>query len=191
MNQPLGQMVGNAVEVQESVEALAGNGPKDLMEIVYGLGSELLLAIGKAATSETAQRMLQEQIDSGQARERFDQMVVAQGGDPTATLDIADESVVEAKRDGYVSTMDTEQIGQAIINLGGGRRRKEDVIDSSVGVKMLVRLCDRVDAGQPLVRVYSRDGRTESAHACLSAAIQIADVSPPAAPLILERIGPH
>jgi pyrimidine-nucleoside phosphorylase len=191
MNQPLGHMAGNAVEVQESVEALAGNGPKDLMEVVYGLGTELLLAIGKAVNSETAQRMLQEQIDSGQARERFDQMIVAQGGDPTATLDIADESVVEAKRDGYVSTMDTEQIGQAIINLGGGRRRKEDVIDSSVGVKMLVRLCDRVDAGQPLVRVYSRDGRTESAHACLSAAIQIADVSPPAAPLILERIGPH
>lgn len=190
MNQPLGWMVGNAVEVQESVEALEGNGPADLMEIVFGLGAELLQVTGKAPDCESVRRMLQQQIDAGHALERFNQMIVAQGGDPKAVLGVAGESVIEAERDGYVSAMDTARIGQAIIELGGGRRRKEDIIDPSVGIKMLVRLGDHVAAGQPLACVYARDGYAELAHSCLSAAIQITDWSPPTAPLILERIGP-
>ena len=191
MNQPLGRAVGNAVEVQEALEALEGNGPADLMEIVFSLGTELLLATRVVADSESARRMLQDRIDSGHARERFDRMVVAQGGDPRATLGIASESVVEADHDGYVSAMETAQIGQVIIELGGGRRRKEDTIDPSVGIRMLVRLGDHVHVGQPLVRVYSRDGSAESARTHLLAAIRITDRSPPATPLILERIGPH
>ena len=191
MNQPLGRAVGNAVEVQEALEALEGNGPADLMEIVFSLGTELLLATHKVSDSESARRMLQDRIDSGHARERFDRMIVAQGGDPRAALDIAGESVVEADHDGYVSAMETAQIGQVIIELGGGRRRKEDTIDPSVGIRMLVRLGDHVHVGQPLVRVYSRDGSAESARTLLLAAIRITDRSPPATPLIPERIGPH
>lgn len=191
MNQPLGRTAGNAVEIQESIEALEGNGPADLMEIVIELGAELLLVTGEAPDSESARRMLQQQIDTGRARQRFDRMIVAQGGDPTAALNVAEESIVESGRGGYVAAMDAAQIGQAIVELGGGRRRKDDVIDPTVGLEMRVRLGDHVEAGQPLAVVYSRDGHAKSAHSCLSAAIQITDRSPPPTPLILERIGPH
>jgi pyrimidine-nucleoside phosphorylase len=190
MNQPLGRMVGNSVEVQESIHALEGEGPADLIETVIELGAELLLLTDQASDRELARGTLRSRIDTGHARERFDRMIVAQGGDPKATLDVADESVVESDRAGYVVTMNTAAIGKAIIELGGGRRKKGDRIDHSVGIEMLVRLGDRVEVGQPLARVFARPECATTARSCLSAAIHIADKSPSPAPLILGRIGP-
>ncbi len=188
MNQPLGRTAGNAVEVRESLETLDGDGPADLVEVILALGAELLQSMGAASDLDAARTVLRGHLDSGRARERFDSMVVAQGGDPAAPLTVAQELVIEAGRPGYIGTIDTEALGHAIVDLGGGRRQRGDVIDHSTGIKMLVRIGDRVDEHQPLVRVYA-DQVAAHVTAAIQAAVVIAGVAPAATPLILERVG--
>lgn len=188
MNQPLGRMAGNAVEVEESLAALRGEGPQDLMEVTLALGCELLLATGKAATNDQARGRLQSELASGRALEKFCEMVAAQGGDLDAPRPIAPASEICADREGYVSSIDAEQLGLAIIELGGGRQIMSDAIDHSVGLEMLVRLGDRAARGMPLVRLFSPAGKRSAASAPIAAAIVIAAEPPPAEPLIVERI---
>ena len=188
MNQPLGRTAGNAVEVNESIEALAGCGPPDLMKLTCSLGAELLVAAGKASTTEAAHTLLESEITSGRALAKFRDMIAAQGGDLDAPRPIASTSEIRAVRDGVLSAIDTEQLGIAIIELGGGRRVMTDSLDHSVGLEMLARLGDRVAAGMPLVRIFSPPDKRSKAAARIAAAIAIgADTYPPP-PLIVERI---
>jgi pyrimidine-nucleoside phosphorylase len=189
MNQPLGRMVGNAVEVDESVAALEGRGPADLMEVTLELGVELLLSTGKATAREAARATLQKTIDSGSAREKFAEMVRAQGGDLAAARPVAPTTEVAAPNAGYVSAIDAEGLGRAIIALRGGRKQLGDRLDHSTGVEMLVRLGDKVAAGQPLVRVFAKPQAAEGVRGMLLEAISLADARPVVGPLILERVG--
>jgi pyrimidine-nucleoside phosphorylase len=188
MNQPHGRMAGNAVEVDESVATLQGKGPADLVELCFALTTELLLSAGVEKTADAAKKRLQSLIDSGAALEKFREMVAAQGGDLDEERHIAPASEVTAAKAGYVASMNVEQLGFAIIELGGGRQKLGDKLDFSTGLEMLVRLGDKVDQGEPLVRVFAHHDKAEVARQMVSAAISLSDapVKPP--PLIVERI---
>jgi thymidine phosphorylase len=188
MNQPLGCMAGNAVEVNESIQALDGRGPPDLTELTYALAAEQLLAAGKASTAQEARARLESEIASGRAVAKFRAMVAAQGGDLDAPRPIAPAWEIGAEQDGFLSAIDTEQLGIAIIELGGGRRVMTDPIDHSVGLEMLARLGDPVTRGMPLVRFFSPPEKRSVAAARIAAAITIGpDRSEPPL-LIVERI---
>jgi pyrimidine-nucleoside phosphorylase len=188
MNQPLGRMAGNAVEVDESVAALKGEWPADLMDVTLELGAELLKLTDPQTTLELGRQRLQSAIDSGAGLEKFREMVAAQGGDLDAPRPVAPANEVAAPRGGYVSAFHTEQVGRVIIELGGGRKKLDDVLDLSTGLEMLARLGDRVEAGQPLARVFAKPEAAEAIREELLAAITIGDNQIEVPPLIVERI---
>jgi pyrimidine-nucleoside phosphorylase len=189
MNQPLGRMAGNANEVNESVDALVGKGPADLMEVTLELGAELLVLAQRESTTAAARKRLAKAISSGAGLEKFREMVAAQGGDLDAPRPVAPAYDVASPWDGYVTAIDTERLGYVVINLGGGRRQLADKLDLSVGFEMLVRLGDKVEAGQPLARLLCKPDAVAHVKRDLLAAITIGDeeVLPPK--LIVEKIG--
>ena len=156
MNQPLGRMCGNAVEVNESVDVLKGGGPEDVRLLTIELSAELLVSTGIDPDLQAARQRCAELLDNGAAYDRWCLMVRAQGGNPDAVLSVAPASDITADRTGVVSAIDTEALGIAIIELGGGRRQMGDAVNHSVGLEMLVRLGDVVRAGMPMVRVFSK-----------------------------------
>lgn len=187
MNQPLGRMCGNAVEIDESIECLRGAGPADLRELVVELGGEALALAGVATEAADGAKRIEASLDDGSAYECFDRMVSAQEGSLDAPLARGAEVVVEATASGRVAAIDTEKLGYAVIELGGGRRQKSDVLDPSVGLEMLVRLGDSVEAGQPLLKLFVGKRPPESARNLAEDAVTIGE-SGPATPLVLERI---
>jgi len=154
MNQPLGRMCGNAVEVLESIDVLKGEGPPDVRQLTIELAAELLLTSQAESTMQAARELATSALDSGAAFEKFEQMVVAQGGQPSAALKVADAAEVSAQQAGFVTAIDTEQLGMAVIAMGGGRQKVSDTIDHAVGLEMLVRIGDEVQPGNPLVRLF-------------------------------------
>ncbi len=185
MNQPLGRMCGNAVEVLESINVLQGGGPDDVRQLTIELCAELLIAAKIDANLPAARERCAALLDNGRALERFHRMVKAQGGDDEATLTVAPGSVLTAHRDGVISAVDTEALGLAIISLGGGRQKMTDSIDHAVGLEMLVRIGDIVDRGTPLVRIFSK--QPESVTQVICNAIAISDQGEPV-PLIVDRL---
>lgn len=189
MNQPLGRMAGNGVEVDESIDVLQGGGPTDLVELTLELGAELLLAAGTFAARDAALAEQRALLADGRALAKFREMVEAQGGDLDAPRARAGEVMVTAARAGYIAAIDTEALGWAVIELGGGRKVLTDRVDPAVGLEMLVRLGQKVDAGRPLVRMFAHTGPAAHASAAVvRKAITISDVPPPEQPLVLERI---
>ena len=188
MNQPLGRMVGNAVEVDESIAALEGRGPADLMEVTLALGAELLVSTNRQDTLEEARAQLQKTIDDGSAREKFAQMISAQGGDLDAPRPVAPASDFSAPRSGYVAAIDAEGLGEAVIAMRGGRQQLGDELDLSTGFDMQVRLGDQVEQGQPLARLFANEKVANAGREKLLGAIQLADEKPTVGPLILDRI---
>ena len=188
MNQPLGRMAGNAVEVDESVAALNGRGPADLMDVTLALGAELLVSTGTSPNHEAGRALLQATIHDGAALAKFAEMVAAQGGDLDVPRPIAPRHEVLSERVGYVHSIDTQALGRAIIELGGGRRQQGDVLDLSVGLEMLVRMGDPVDAGQPLVAVFGSKTKATAARDIVTAAIAITDQPPGTMPLVVDRV---
>ena len=156
MSQPLGRMAGNAVEVDETVAALSGEGPDDLISLTNSLGAELLVATGRASNREQGFRQLQQHIDSGRGLEKLREMVASQGGDLDAVRPIAPETIIEATHSGFVSAIEVEALGHEIIRLGGGRRVLSDSIDHSVGIETLVSIGDQVRRREPLARVFAK-----------------------------------
>jgi pyrimidine-nucleoside phosphorylase len=188
MNQPLGRMAGNAIEVNESVAALKGEGPADLMDVTLELGAELLVLAKRELTTSAGRKRLESIIASGAGLEKFHEMVAAQGGNLDAPRPVAPSQEVASPRSGYITAFNTEALGVVIIELGGGRKKLGDALDLSVGIEMLVRLGDAVEAGQPLVRIFAKPDAAAALKADLLAAIVIGDkpIQPP--PLIAERI---
>lgn len=161
MNQPLGVAVGNTLEVIEAIDTLKGEGPADLMELCLTLGSQMVVLAGKAETIEEARQMLQQNIDNGKALAKFQQFVEAQGGNPEVVNDYnlmpqaSIQQMVNATKSGVVTGFDCENIGIAAMWLGAGRATKDSEIDLGVGLKILKKIGDTVEAGEPLVEVYS------------------------------------
>jgi pyrimidine-nucleoside phosphorylase len=171
MNQPLGRMCGNAVEVQESLATLQGGGPSDVRQLTIELAADLLVSSGIEPTRS--------------AFGKYEQMIVAQGGDPNATLQIAPASSVGAKAPGVVTVVDTNALGLAIIAMGGGRQLMADRVDHSVGLEILVRVGDKIEAGQPLLTLFSQHPERH-ADAVRNAITIGSDAIPP--PLIVHRM---
>ncbi len=188
MNQPLGRLAGNAVEVNESVDTLAGDGPADLLEVTLELGAELLVLTRRASSLAAGRERMERLIDSGAGLEKFREMVAAQGGDLDAPRPVAPASDATSPRAGYVAAIDTEALGRVIIELGGGRKKLGDALDHSTGLEMLIRIGEPVEAGQPLVRVLASPDAAARVRNELVAAITISDdaVEPP--PLLAEHI---
>ncbi|KAF0362749.1 pyrimidine-nucleoside phosphorylase [Pediococcus acidilactici] len=161
MNQPLGNMVGNALEIQESIAILKGEGPEDITELVMTLGSQMVVLAKKAATLAEARAKLEEVVANGSALEVFRQMIVAQGGDPRV---IEDPTLMpqakyhfelSAPQAGYVTKMTADEIGIAAMLLGGGRQAKTDVIDYAVGIELHKKVGDAVAEGESLLTIHS------------------------------------
>lgn len=163
MNQPLGQMVGNGVEVKEAMDVLRGQGPADLKEVTLRLSEDLLCLAGCASDTNTARTQLVHLLESGKAYEKFERMVAAQGGSLDAPRPVAPSTELVAHSAGRIVAVDAEKMGWAVIAMGGGRRTKTDRIDPSVGFEWLVRLGDSVDIGQPLVRLFCHEPQREEA----------------------------
>ncbi len=163
MDRPLGRACGNALEVEESIQGLRGEGPPDLMEVTYALGVEMLLLAGTDKDARAARARLEKSVASGQALGKLSEIVKAQGGDPRAIEDperlpqAREVEVFRAERDGVVSRVEPRRIGRAIVELGGGRRTIEDQIDPSVGFVIPVKPGDTVKAGEPLASIFARD----------------------------------
>jgi pyrimidine-nucleoside phosphorylase len=188
MNQPLGRMVGNTVEVNESDDTLRGEGPADLVELTLALGSELLALAGAATSPAEGRTQLRRALDSGAGYEKFCEMVLAQRGQPEAPRPVAPASEIRSAGRGYVTRMDCEAIGQSIVVMGGGRWQTTDRIDHTLGLEMLVRIGDEVEAGQPLVRVFATPSVTDRVRDSLQEAIIIRPERPAPLPLIVGRI---
>jgi pyrimidine-nucleoside phosphorylase len=188
MNQPLGRMVGNLVEVYEAISALHGVGPADLWEVTRELGAELLVSAGVVTGLEAARSRLAAEIESGRAIRKFSEMVAAQGGDLDKLPAIGKGTNVTAKRSGYVGEIETERLGIAIIEFGGGRKRMGDTIDHAVGLEMLVRVGDPIKRGQRLARLFGPEERVASIKSLILDAIDIQDAPRDELPLIVERI---
>jgi pyrimidine-nucleoside phosphorylase len=195
MDRPLGRACGNALEVEESIMALRGEGPPDLMAVVYALGAEMLLLGGAAPTRDDARRRMEVAISSGQAAAKFQEILEAQGGDPRVVDDPSllpqapELDLFLAPRAGVVSQVEPRAIGRGITLLGGGRTRVEDAIDPAVGFVVTARPGDIVRQGEPLATVYARDrAGLQQGLAVLHEAIHIGDDAERPLPLISHRV---
>jgi len=193
MDRPLGRACGNALEMEEALQGLAGEGPEDLMAVTYALGAEMLLLAGVERDAAAARRCLEEAVRSGRALETFGKIIEAQGGDPAVIEDpgiLPQADAVEVFRaplGGTVGAVDPRIIGRAIIELGGGRQTMADPVDPTVGFVITVKPGDRVKAGQPLASVFARDDSGIAAGLdALRRAIVIGDAHPLA--LVSHRV---
>jgi thymidine phosphorylase len=185
MDTPLGRTAGNALEVAESVEVLSGGGPDDLVEVTLALAREMLSLAGVGDDVDPA-----DALRDGRALAVWNDLIAAQGGDPSAPLPVASQrSSVAAERAGYVQRLDARAVGVAAWRLGAGRARKEDPVSATAGVVCLAKEGEVVEAGQPVLELHADDAsRFGAALDALRGGIVIGDDPPPPRPLILDRI---
>jgi pyrimidine-nucleoside phosphorylase len=163
MDRPLGRACGNALETEEAILALRGEGPEDLMDVTYALGVEMLVAGGIERSRTKARKKLEIALGSGLAAEKFEQIIEAQGGNPRVVDDPAvmpqalAVEVFAARRTGVVVRVEPRTIGQGIVAMGGGRQRVDDTIDPAVGFVITVKPGDKVLEGEPIASVFARD----------------------------------
>ncbi|HBH6098998.1 TPA: pyrimidine-nucleoside phosphorylase, partial [Enterococcus faecium] len=163
MSEPLGEAIGNSLEVVEAIETLQGNGPEDLVEMCYALGSQMVVLAGKAKTTDEARTLLQEALESGKALAKFKEMIQNQGGDPAIVehperiLTARYTMELPAKQSGVVSKIVANELGIAAMMLGAGRKTKEEDIDHAVGLKLHKKIGDTVTKGESLLTIYSND----------------------------------
>ena len=197
MDQPLGNMIGNALEVVECVDILRGAGPADLRALCLDLAGWMLHLGGTAKSVAEGKKQSESLISSGKALERFRQMIELQGGDPRVIDDpkrlpqAQHTTQTVSARAGYVSSMQCEQIGTACVILGGGREKKEDSVDPAVGIVLHKKVGDKVAAGEPLATIYyNAEAKAQHARRLIEQSCEITD-APPAhrRPLVHKVIG--
>ena len=191
MDQPLGNAVGNSLEVKEAILSLNGLGPQDFMEVVYALGTEMVLAAKKAETPKEARKLLEQTIKDKTALDKFAEFVEAQGGDkcfvyqpellPVGGIQLQ----VMNTEEGYVSRILAEDIGLASLVLGGGRLTKESEVDLSVGILIHKKRGDRVRPGDALATIYANDMvKAKEAYARIVRAYEISSGPVGAIPMV-------
>lgn len=196
MNQPLGFAVGNALEMREAIETLHGGGPEDFREHCLVVAAHLLTLGGRAASESEARLMAEAAIADGSAWQRFVVLVKAQGGDvryvenpdlmPAAPL----IESVPAPRSGYLAQINAREVGETAVELGAGRSRKEDQIDHAVGIVILHKVGEWVQAGQPLFTIHANDAqKLAAARERLLAAHQWSDTPVEPLPLFYAVVG--
>ena len=183
MDQPLGRAIGNALEVEEAVAALRGEGPEDFTRLCMTLGTYMLIAGGAASDEQDAGEKLKRVIEDGSALKKLAEFVKAQGGDPDMVYNTAllpKAAIIEeiiSVHDGYVSRIDCEEIGICSLILGGGRETKNSEIDLSVGLVLHKKVGDPVSSGESLATIYANDrDRLEAARVRFLGAYHFSDV---------------
>ena len=184
MNQPLGNKIGNSLEIEESIDVLKGKGPADLVDLVLTLGSQMVVLANQAPDLETARLMLEQTIKDGSALEKFKQMIIMQDGDPAV---IGDYGVmpqaqyhipIVAERDGIVTKIAADEMGIASMRLGGGRSAKDDQLDYAVGLVLHHKVGDKVRQGEPLVTVHSNQKEIDGVEKLIRTNFTIGDQAP-------------
>jgi pyrimidine-nucleoside phosphorylase len=182
MDQPLGNMIGNALEVVEVIDVLRGKGPDDLRDLCLELSAWMLYLGGVSKNTEEGKRQSAQLLSSGAALQRFRQMVELQGGDPRVIDDVTKlpqarhTDQIGSRKSGYMTSMQCEQIGTACVILGGGRERKEDSVDPAVGIVLHKKLGASVAAGEPIATVYHNDeSRAQRARQLILDSCEITD----------------
>ena len=196
MDRPLGRACGNALETEEAILALRGEGPPDLMEVTYALGVEMLLAAGVEKTSKKARQRLENALGSGLAAEKFERMIEAQGGNPGVVEDASvlpqakEVEVYKAPRTGVVVRVEPKVVGRAVVAMGGGRLKVDDPVDPTVGFVITVNPGDKVLAGEPIASVFARDpAGIKLGFEALGQAIVVADkLTEKPLPLVSHRV---
>jgi pyrimidine-nucleoside phosphorylase len=198
MDQPLGRAVGNSLEIIESIEALKGTGPEDIMQVAYALGFCMLKAAGQRTSYAQAGEMFREAVVSGRALEVFRRFIAAQGGDSRvcedfSLLPVASQQVeFPAPSSGFIADIDSYRVGLAAIETGAGRRKKEDAIAYGSGFVFHAKIGDRVEKGQGIITVYSdRPDRTPAVLERLNQAITIGPRSVAKPKMILYLVDKH
>jgi len=195
MNQPLGSMVGNALEVREAVETLRGGGPQDFRQHCIEVASHMLVLGELASDERSGVKLAEGAIASGKALERFRELVRAQGGDVSYVDDLdklpnaAIEEIIPADRVGYLAKVDALLIGEAAVLLGAGRAKKGDPIDHAVGIKVHHKVGDRVEASEPVLTLYAnRETALAEARIHLSAAFEVSEEQVAPLPLFYDVV---
>ena len=184
MDTPLGLTAGNALEVREAVEVLAGGGPADVVELTVTLAREMLAAAGKPDVDPAPA------LQDGRAMDVWRRMIAAQGGEVDAPLPVAEhQHTVVAERDGYVARVDAMAVGVAAWRLGAGRARKEDPVQAVAGVELHAKPGDRVAEGAPLFTLHTATpDRFERGLAALDGAVDYSEDPVEPGPVVLGRI---
>lgn len=197
MDSPLGYAIGNSLEVIEAVDTLCGHGPEDLTEVCMELAANMLVLAGKG-TLEDCRAKARQAVESGAAFARLRAMAAAQGGDASVldnTGRFAVSPIVQpllAQQDGIITGMDTEACGIASVELGAGRRKKEDGIDHSAGIILRRKVGDTVRQGDVLAELHTANrSALPAVEKILYGAITIGETAPPAAKHILARVTPE
>jgi pyrimidine-nucleoside phosphorylase len=191
MDQPLGQAVGNALEIREAIATVRGEGPPDFTELVLASCAHLLALSDLGVDGAAGRQRAEQAVADGSALAAYERWIEAQGGNPAegALPEAPVVRPVEADRDGFVASIGAVDVGVAALRLGAGRRTKEDTIDHAVGVVCRAKRGDRVAAGQPLAEVHARDDESaDRGVAAVRAAYTLADEAPPEQPIVLETI---
>lgn len=185
MNQPLGAKIGNALEIEESIELLRGEGLADLLELVLAIGSQMAVMGGAAKTVEESRALLEAKIADGSALEKFRAMVEAQGGDGSVVdgfslmLQDAYQFEVSAPKSGVVASMSADLLGIASMMLGGGRAAKDDELDYAVGIVLHKKVGDPVQEGDSLLTLHSNREDVADVVDLVLGAVSIADAAEP------------
>jgi pyrimidine-nucleoside phosphorylase len=194
MSTPIGRAVGNALEVREAIDVMRGSGPPDTTELTRELGAEMLVLGGAAKGLDEGRRRLDRALGDGSALQRFQQLIAAQGGDPAVCDDparlpaAAEIESFDATTDGVVSRIHPRQVAFAALEVGAGRRVKEDRIDPATGVVIKAIPGERVVAGQPLAELHHNNEGATKAKKLLAEAFELADQPPSSPPLIIDRM---
>jgi pyrimidine-nucleoside phosphorylase len=195
MNQPLGRKAGNAMEVAESIEVLSGGGPADLRELCIELAAWMFLLGESVQSLDEGKKLSADLIASGQAREKFREIVGLQGGDvgviddPRRLVQARQTLQIRSLMDGYVASIDCEQLGLACVVLGGGRELKEDKIDPAVGMEFHKRIGDAVKMGEPICTLhYNSEARLPEAGIFSKSAYVITAEKPNTIPTLVHRV---
>ena len=187
MTQPLGNMVGNACEVDESIAVLQGGGPIDVRELTIELAARLLLSVNRETQLDDARNRLVKLLDSGAAMDRFERMVHAQGGSLAAKRPIGHSQPYIAKSAGTIQSINGQLLGQAIIVMGGGRKVTGETIDFSVGLQLHCKIGETLTPGQPILDIQCNDdSKAQMAMILVEQAITISDQIPTQTPLWKE-----
>ncbi|MCY4644291.1 MAG: thymidine phosphorylase [Bacteriovoracales bacterium] len=199
MNWPLGESVGNSLEVIECIETLKGQGPKDLEEISVELASGMIVLAGLADSRLQGKQMAQKALESGAALKKFEQLVKSQGGHPDivsrpSLLSVAREThSIKAQEDGYIESFENDKIGRLLVDLGGGRKTKEEQIDPSVGFKFAKKPGDFVKAQETILTVFHHDSQKDLVESLekrfFREIVEMSQSKPTLDPLILDVLG--
>ena len=195
MDEPLGNMVGNFLEVEESMDCLEGKGPEDLMEVTLELASRMVMLGGKAKDPQEGRVLCEKALAGGQPRELFLKNIDSQGGNSKDVLKFRLNyrspvgAEIRAKEQGYISRIDAWKIGHASVQLGVGRNRTEDKVSPTAGIQFLAKRGAKINAGDPVMKVWAADeAGLRAALPQLEEAVEYANSAPEKKKLILKEI---